>query len=535
MRFTGFTRPVAHSVQFPSRNLRIMSGTPSSPDLDAYGLMRVGKFAEALPLAERAVADASRCLPSHGMLAAILLQLGRASDAAAVITHAAELNPGIADAYDGLAYVSLALGWHERANEFYRRATALEPQTPRFWYNLACSERSLGRLGDAETACDRAIAADDAQYPSYLLRSELRVQTPQFNHVEDLRRRLERPDADYRAQVFLGYALAKELDDLQRFDEAFARFGTAARARRGRLQYDVGADEQKLRRIAQVYSKPPSAAEHGNTAKSSGPTQRSSVDSSRFIFIVGLPRSGTTLLERILSGLPGVRSNGETENFSRSLFTAAARSTGVAAGGMPSASGAGDIFDQAERADPRIVAANYARAADVHGGGDKVIEKLPLNYLYLGAIARALPEATLLVLRRSPLDSCFAMYRTLFGEAYPFSYDIEELARYYAAYGRLMSHWHATLGPRLHEIVYEDLVREPGGVGAAIAGYCGLPWSETAIDIQKNAAVSLTASAAQVRRPIYGSSSGRWRHYRAHLQPLIEALRRHEVSLPPDA
>jgi hypothetical protein len=127
------------------------------------------------------------------------------------------------------------------------------------------------------------------------------------------------------------------------------------------------------------------------------------------------------------------------------------------------------------------------------------------------------------------------MYRTLFGEAYPFSYDLEELARYYAAYDRLVGHWRKVLGGRLHEIIYEDLVREPSRVGAAAAAYCGLPWSDEAIDIQKNAAVSLTASAAQVRRPIYGTSSGRWRHYRAHLQPLIDALRRQGVALPADA
>jgi tetratricopeptide (TPR) repeat protein len=512
-----------------------MNGTPSSPDVEAYRLMRAGKFAEALPLAERAVAGTNRCLPSHGMLAAILLQLGRATDATAIITRAAELDTGIADAYDGLAYVSLALGWHERANDFYRRATTLEPKEPRFWYNLACSERSLGNLDGAEAACDRAVSIDPAQYPSFLLRSELRVQTPQFNHVDELRRGLERPDADYRAQVFLGYALAKELDDLQSFDEAFARFGAAAKARRGRLQYEVGADEQKLRRIAEVYSEPLLRTESGTRAAVGTPAEQGSVESSRFIFIVGLPRSGTTLVERILTGLSGVRTNGETENFSRSLFSAASGAAGAAGAARRGETGAGDIFDRAAAADPRIVAMNYSRAADAQAGADKIIEKLPMNYLYLGAIARALPEAKLLVLRRSPLDSCFAMYRTLFGEAYPFSYDLEELARYYAAYDRLVGHWRKVLGDRVHEIIYEDLVREPSRVGAAAAAYCGLPWSDEAIDIQKNAAVSLTASAAQVRRPIYGTSSGRWRHYRAHLQPLVNVLRRQGVALPADA
>ena len=122
------------------------------------------------------------------------------------------------------------------------------------------------------------------------------------------------------------------------------------------------------------------------------------------------------------------------------------------------------------------------------------------------------------------------MYRTLFAEGYPFSYDLGELGRYYAAYEQLMTHWRSRLGDRLYEIVYEDLVAEPQRIGRAIAQYCGLTWSDAAIDIQNNQSVSLTASAAQVRRPIYGSSSGRWRRYRGHLQPLIAALGPHAPS-----
>ena len=150
-------------------------------------------------------------------------------------------------------------------------------------------------------------------------------------------------------------------------------------------------------------------------------------------------------------------------------------------------------------------------------------------------IYRALPNASVLLIRRSPIDSCFAMYRTLFGDAYPFTYDFEDLARYYAAYERLIKHWRNALGERLREVVYEDLVREPKRIGQTLAQYCGLGWSDAALEIQNNQAVSLTASAAQVRRPIYGSSSGRWRHYHRHLGGLITALRRYGVSLPEGA
>ncbi len=488
-------------------------------DPDAYRLMRAGRWSEALPFAERAIADARTCEPGHGMLATILLQLGRKQECEAVVTRAMAFDSGTGEAYDGLAYVSMLLDRHARANSLYRRAVDASPTVPRHWYNLACSERSLGRLAEAEVACDRCIALDPGQYPTHLLRSELRVQTREANHVEELLACLGRvgtgSGSDASRRAYLGYALAKELDDLHRFDEAFQWFAEAAKARRSMITYDVAGDERKLRRIAEVFSSPTLAVD-GAQADPSGD------GGARCIFIVGLPRSGTTLVERILSGLDGVRSNGETENFSRALTSAAPRGTG-------------DMFERAAAADPAAVATRYGRLARLGDCQRAVIEKLPTNYLYLGAIRRALPNARIVWVARAPLDSCFAMFRTLFGDAFPFTYDFDELARYYAAYAALMKHWRNTLGGSIFEVVYEDLVGEPSVVGERLARYCGLRWDDRALHIEGNRSVSLTASAAQVRRPIYGTSSGRWRHYRRHLAPLIDAQRRRGVPLPLDA
>jgi tetratricopeptide (TPR) repeat protein len=489
--------------------------TPSiTADAEAVRLMRTGRLAEALTFAQQAVAGKSACSPSHGVLAMILLRLGRAADAEAVIESAVKCAGGSAEAYSSLAHVSLALGHHERANVLYRRAVELGPNVSRHWYNLASSERSFGRLEQAEAACDRAIALDPREYRGYLLRTELRVQTPAANHVESLLRELARADLDGPAKALLGYALGKELDDLGRYEEAFKWFALAASAWRAHLGYDVAVDERKLRGIIESFPRRPDRADDGR------------IDPSRFLFIVGLPRSGTTLVDRILTGLRGVRSNGETDNFERALTAALSPRRGTSGPAGPG------VPPRVAALDWDAVAAGYARLAGTGGDpGHLVIEKLPLNYLYLGAIHRALPRAHLVLVSRSPVDVCFAMYRTLFGGAYQFTYDFQDLARYYAAYSRLIAHWRDACGESLHEIHYEDLVSEPGRVGAALARACGLEWRDSAVEVERNASVCLTQSAAQVRRPIYQSSSGSWRHYRAQLQPLIEALRHCGVPL----
>ena len=473
-------------------------------DLEAIRLLQVGRVAEALPLARRAVEASRVCSRAHAILATVLLRLGDRDEAEALIARAIDSPPGSGDAYDALAFVSLQLGEHQRANVLYRRAAEQAPNEARFWYNLASSERSFGRLAEAEAACNRAVAIDPRHYQSYLLRSELRPQTDADNHIEAMERLLAEAAANDRARIFLGYALGKELDDLRQYDRAFAWFSRAAAARRRHLSYDVATDERKMSRIIEVYAE----------ARPFDEALRE--PSTRFVFIMGLPRSGTTLAERIMMRLPGVRSNGETENFSHALLSAAPATDS-------------DVFARGAAADPGAVGERYRKLA---GGVDtiRLIEKLPLNYLYVGAMQRALPGSTPIALARSPIDVCFAMYRTLFGAAYPFSYDFGELARYYAAYDRLIGHWRQLFGKWLVEIHYEDLVEEPVRTGMAMATACGLPWNNEAVEIEKNTAVSTTASASQVRQPIYRSSVGRWRNYREQLSPLVDALRTAGVS-----
>ena len=271
--------------------------------------MHEGRLDEARVAASRAAENLETCGSAHGLLAMVLFKLGERRAAESLIEQAIALPGGDADSYDALAFVSLQLGLHERSNALYRRATEAAPREARFWYNLATSERSFGRLSAAEDACQRAIDVNAGSYQSYLLRSELCIQSAASNHVDELLGLATRPGLDDRGRMFLAYAVAKELDDLGRYDEAFRWFHIGASTRRRHLAYDVATDEDKLKRIAAAFSLEIVRSTAANPEASAA-----------YVFVMGLPRSGTTLVERILTGLAGVRSNGETDHFATALL-----------------------------------------------------------------------------------------------------------------------------------------------------------------------------------------------------------------------
>ena len=208
---------------------------------------------------------------------------------------------------------------------------------------------------------------------------------------------------------------------------------------------------------------------------------------------------------------PRARSNGETDNLLGALGEGAA------------ATGA-DVFERVAGANGARVLAGYARRAGSPAAGDIILEKLPFNYLYAGAVRLTLPCARTLLVNRAPADNLFAMYSTLFGSAYPFSYSFGDLAAYYFAYSELLDHWRKVLGPQLLEVAYENVVSEPERNGRKIAGHMGIAWDDAMVRIERNKTASATASAAQIRRPIYRTAAGRWRNYERHLRPLLDLL-----------
>jgi tetratricopeptide (TPR) repeat protein len=400
------------------------------------------------------------------------------------------------------------LNLHNESETAFKRALDRSPDDPDILFNLAMVQRFLGRLEDSETNCDKVIRMNPEHGEAFLIRSQLRRQSPERNHVESLRKRLSRGFVSWRTAAQIQYALAKELEDLGRYEESFRALRQGAEIRRRRLQYDVNRDVEVFRALRETFTAQWISAQSG---------RGHSDDSS--IFIVGLPRTGTTLTERILGGSPDVASGGELLAFPNVLMRL------VRGAGIRPASPA-DLVRQSVGIDFSALGRLYsAEARQGNKARRYLTDKLPFNYLYLGLIHLALPRAKIVLLLRDPVDTCYAIYKTYFEAAYPFSYDMEEVATYYSAFARLMDHWRDVLPNAVHTVHYEKLVTEPRATAASIFSFCDLKWSPEHLRTEAVDVPSTTASAAQVRSPIYTSSIGLWRNYERELAPMIKRLR----------
>lgn len=390
----------------------------------------------------------------------------------------------------------------------FQRAAALAPDNPAILFNLATTARFLGRAKEAEDAYDRVIRAAPDSWEAYRNRSDLRRQTKAANHVRQLADVLARARPPWEGEVQLSYALGKEYEDLGEHDQAFAAFDRGARTRRAHMRYDVREDVGAMALIEQAFDAAWCAPGRA-VSETPGP-----------IFIVGLPRTGSTLLEQMLGRHSKVQPLGELQTFGQAL-------TGTLRQRAPrlEAPGKAGVIRASAAIPPREIGAAYlAGVKPLRDTRPAFIDKLPFNFLYAGLIARALPSARIVHLTRDPLDTGFAIYKTLFDEAYPFSYDLSELGAYISAYRRLMAHWRAVLGERIIEVAYEDLVRGAPTALARVMDGLGLAMEPACLAPDRSDAPVMTASASQVRSPVHTGSIGSADRYRRHLQPLIDGL-----------
>jgi len=466
---------------------------------------RARRLEAALGVAERALGLGSDDPEVLLHYAKCLVALGRRADTLAVVERAERLGLDRADWNDRAGALLTLCDEPARARPFFERAVSGSPDNPAFLYNQAAVQRMTGDLGGAERTLETLLRISPGHVPAHYMRSGLRTQTEASHHIPAMLALLASGRLSFDDKVMLGYALAKELEDVAEYEASFHHLAGAASLQRRRMTYDVADDIATMDGLK---------AHHRAVPRDEGEGP-----GDERIFVMGLPRSGTTLLERLISAHSGVSSIGESPAFPEQCVRAVAE-TGPA-------SSKSHFVQRLLDIDAGAIGRAYLKAAPAPpGGAVRVVDKLPMNYLYAATIARALPRARLLIIARDPLDACYAMFKTLFTNAYPFSYDLTDLARYYAAWHGLVRHWQQTLGPRLLTVQYEDLVSDPEATARRVLDHCHAPWEASVMKFHEAGAPVMTASAVQVRQPIYASSVGSWRPFERQLRPLGEFLDR---------
>ena len=466
---------------------------------------RSGRMRDAVAFALRASAP-SQQEDDAALLEALTRQLFDLGEIEAGLACAQA--PALSSAYDpdvlrGLGQALLSQSFPDLAETFLQRAQRIRDGGAPARYLLGLAAFYQGDEAEAERAWEAALQRNPMMPPVHRLLAKLRRQTPARNHIDRLRATVARMPQGHPEAPWLHYALFKELDDLDDIEGAWQALVQGMEARRRQVAYDAVAEARLFDRL-QARSVPATGVAVSTTAPAP-------------IFIVGMPRSGTTLLEQILARHPHVQDAGELRDMLCQLRWVCDRVGG------PHLDEA--LCVAAEQADMGLLGRRYLEKTAWRANGRAFFtDKMPANFLLVDHIARALPQARILHMVRDPMEVCFSNLKELFVDAYPHTYDQREMAAHFIRYRGLMRNWHSRHPGRILDISYEDLVRAPEAAARRVLDFCGLAWDPDVLAMGPRTSSVATASTAQVREPIHARYVGQWRRYAHHLQPLQTAL-----------
>ncbi len=481
-------------------------------------LTALGAFEEAEPALQRAVPLAPDNAAVANCLGVVLKALGKAAEARKVFGLALKNDDTFLEARYNLAQTLRDLDLHAVALTELRSVLASLPQDTSARMALAHSLKETGALAEAETEYRTLLGHEASRPEAYFHLSTIKTfsrEDPDLKAILTLlNRKPERPND----RIHLHFAAGKALQDVNDDpDTAFAHYQSANALKRAALKYDVRQDVASLAKIQKNFpgAQPALPAPWG---EGFGPSP---------VFIVGMPRSGTTLIEQILASHPNVSAGGERKNLERSAKAFEAKV------GVPFPVWE-DALNTPEAAE---LAQDYLGALQaVSHGARWITDKGPKNFKLLGVVAKVLPYAKIIHVRRQPLDTCFSCYTQLFSEGNLFSYDLLDLATYYTAHQSLAAHWEQILpSSQLLSVDYETLIAEPEDTIRGLLAFCDLEWDDNDLHFHTTARPVKAPSAVQVRTPLYRSSVGRWEPYKNHLEPLIQGLSNGSVWVPGSA